>query len=510
MRKLFGIVFLAISLNGFTQNLIPAEKKGKWGYQKEGSKKFAIKPAFEAVMPFGKMLSEGKAFVKQAGQWGIIDTKGKWLVKPTYDTLFQLKKAQILWLLAKTGKEKFILNANGEKLTPAFSDFEPYNQKIILVTKDKKWGLWQYDNGSITEILPIEHEKVGIADNELNVFYAYKNQKVRFYNVLTKKFSEEYDKHRMLRTALKEDSTLKRIVYQVVERNGKKGLFNPNDFKLILPISFDDIRLAPEGQNKILFEVLQSGLFGIFDNEGKEILPIVFERFSYLYKDFVLAMKKQQWGAYNYEGKQILSHLYQDIRYWKDANVFAVVKDSLHGIVSYEEKIILPPNYQAVDIMSFAKPFYIRLTQKNKQKIVILEGDKIVPYLKEEYEKIQNFNEKYWYAQNLLKKMLIDKATQKTWLIPPHTRIEDGKRLYLAVVDSQRVMKPYAENQPEGTFYLENQDKAFFWRPTENKLIPTTKIKEWKREAEQEDKMPQNNAIPQQNDRPKRPVRRGR
>lgn len=509
MKKLLGLLFLTGALHGFSQNLIPAEKKGKWGFVKEGSKKFAIKPTFQEVMPFGKMISAERAFARQSGQWGVIDARGKWLVKPTYDTLFQLKKAQTLWILAKTGKEKFILNDKGEKITPAFSDFEPYNQKIFLVVKDKKWGLWWNENGSFSEILPMAYERVGIASEELDVFYAQKDKKVKFYNVLTKQFSEEYDKHRLLKVATREDSIRKRIVYLVVERQGKKGLLNPPDFKVILPIIFDDIRQVPNQQNKILFEVLKDGLFGIFDNQGKAILPTEFQRISFLYRDFILAMKNAQWGAYNYEGKQILSHLYQDIRYWKDANVFAVQKDTLHGIVSYEEKNILPFSYEAVDILSFEKPFYIRLTQKKKQKIVILEGEKILPYLKNEYEKIQNFNEKYWYAQTLLKKMLIDKATQKVWLIPPHTRIEDGKRLYMTIVDSQRVMKPFAENQPEGTFYLENEDKAFFWRPTENKIIPTAKIKEFgKEEKELNNQQPQNNNSPQNN--PSRRIRRRR
>jgi|GEM_PF-5090003 len=507
MKKLFGFLFLTCALHGFSQNLIPAEKKGKWGFLKEGSKKFAIKPSFQEVMPFGKMLSEGKAFVKQSGQWGVIDTKGKWLIKPAYNTLFQLKKAQIVWLLAKSGKEKFILNSNGEKITPAFSDFEPYNQKVFLVVKDKMWGLWWYENNTFTEILPMEYERVGIANEDLDVFYAQKEKKVKFYNIRSKKFSEEYDKHRLLKVATREDSTRRRMAYLLVERQSKKGLLNPSDFKMILPLAFDEIRQIPNQQNKILFEVAQNGLLGIFDNQGKEILPISFDRFSFLYKDLILATKNAQWGAYNYEGKQVLSHLYQDIRYWKDANVFAVQKDTLHGIVSYEEKNILPINYQAVDILSFEKPIYIRITQKRKQKIVILEGEKVLPYLKDEYEKIQSFNEKYWYAQNLLKKMLIDKKTQKIWLLPPHTRIEDGKRLYMTMVDSQRVMKPFAENQPEGTFYLENEEKAFFWRPNENKLIPTNKVVELGKGNEKN--MENKPTVPQNNPQ-KRPNRRRR
>ncbi len=500
MKKIFGLLLIAFAcLNGFTQNLIPAEKKGKWGFLKEGSKKFAIKPTFQEVMPFGKMLSEGKAFVKQSGKWGIIDTKGRWLIKPAYDTLFQLKKAQILWLLAKIGKEKYILNANGEKISSAFSDFEPYNQQVILVVKDKNWGLWRHENGTFTEILPMEYERVSIANEDLDVFYVKKNQKVKFYNIFTKKFSETFDKHHMLKIASKKDSLHKRIAYLVVERDGKKGLLNPKDFQLILPLAFDNIRYIPNENEKVYFEVSQNTHFGIFNNEGKEILPVAFDRFSFLYKNLILAMRNGLWGAYDYEGKQVLSHLYQDIRYWKDANVFAVQKDTLHGIVSYEEKSILPINYQAVDILSFQKPFYIRLTQKKKQKIVILEGEKILPYLKDEYEKIQSLNEKYWYAQNLLKKMLIDKNTQKIWLLPPHTRIEDGKRLYMTIVDSQRVMKPFAENQPEGTFYLENEEKAFFWRPAENKLIPTNKVIELNKNKNRKDDEPNNNALPQNN-----------
>lgn len=481
MKKTISLFAISLYFSGaLSQSLVPAEKKGKWGFIKEGSQKFVIKPKFEAVMPFGKMLSSEKAFVKQTSKWGIIDTKGKWLIKPTYDTIFQLKKAQISWAIAKKEKLKVLLNDKGESISPTFSDFEPYNASIILVVKDKLWGLWQYENGTISEILPTKYEAVGMVNDNLDVFYIKESQKVKFFNIFTKQFSEEYDNHFILRVANREDTLRKHTTYLIVGRENKKGLLRPTDFQLILPIEFSEIRTVPYYvSQKTLFEVYRNGLYGIYDGEGKEVLSVQFGRLSYIYQDMILAMKNLLWGAYSKEGKQILSHLYQDIRYWKDPHLFVATKDSLQGLINYEEKNILPFNYQAIDILSFEKPFYIRLTQKKKQKIVIYDGEKIVPYLKEEYEKIQSFNEKYWYAQNLLKKMLIDKQTQKAWTIPPHTRLEDGKRFYTALVDSQKVLKRFAENQPEETLYLENNDKAFFWIPTKNKLTPTAKIQEW-------------------------------
>ena len=85
MRKLILSVFIMLPMILSAQNFIPTvHKDGKWGYKESMlAEKFVIKPKFEDA----RMFSGNYAFVRSKGLWGIIDKKGKFVVKPIYSSI---------------------------------------------------------------------------------------------------------------------------------------------------------------------------------------------------------------------------------------------------------------------------------------------------------------------------------------------------------------------------------------------------------------------------------------
>jgi hypothetical protein len=80
MRSALVCVFLASLLSSPIQAqnvLIAVKKSAKWGYV-DVSGATIIDPRFDEAYPF----SNGKAIALENGQYGIVDTKGKWLVGP--------------------------------------------------------------------------------------------------------------------------------------------------------------------------------------------------------------------------------------------------------------------------------------------------------------------------------------------------------------------------------------------------------------------------------------------
>lgn len=110
--------------------------KGKWGYAPiNDSRNYIIKPKFEEATRF----VNGAAVVKYKGKYGIIDTKGKYIVNPIYDEAkpFSIYGTAIVTQNKKTG----IVDLRGNAIIPfvyeSISELAPEKQSPLLAaTKD--------------------------------------------------------------------------------------------------------------------------------------------------------------------------------------------------------------------------------------------------------------------------------------------------------------------------------------------------------------------------------------
>lgn len=510
MMKISLITYLlwGIAIVGFSQDLEPAQKKNKWGYvKKENPQKFVIKAKFEEAYPFGKWLDSSFAFVRN-GSYGIIDRKGKWVIKPNYDTIFTQKKLGEVLLFAKKSNESFLLNRKGEIVSEGFGSVEPLNKEVFLAVKNNQMGILLRKNDVYETILPIEFDYVSVVNFKNTLFQVKKNGKIRFYDLTTKKFSEEYDKHQSIR--IRDTATYETFI--VVEKNAKKGLIDEK-MNFIVNIEYDNIRHFKEKRKSTIFELTKAGKKGLIDETGKTILPIEFDGFLYDQNaSYITALKNNLFGLYDTTGKQILNHLYEDIRFWKEQNVFQVSKDKLQGLVSTEEKIVLPILYKNLMRVSYQTPCYILATKekgknilalenntvqqisqedfeeliaieppqlkfigkmKGKENVYLLDEKKLKKTLKNDYDEITTFNKTFYKVRSKGKQYFLDKKTEKLTALPPHTLLLNEDALYMT---EDRKFKKYTEGQPEGTFYLEQDEKAFFWNINTQQLTPTERI----------------------------------
>ena len=534
----FAIILGFQSVNA--QDLEPKQKKGKWGYtKKENPKKFIIKAKFNEAYPFGKFIDSNRAFVRSAGLLGVINKKGKWLVKPTYDTIIEQKKLGEVFLLAKKSNETFLLNKKGETISEGFSSLEPLNKEVFIFSKNKFLGLMLRKNEKYELILPAEYENLGVVNFKNTLFFARKEGKVKFYDLLTKKFSEEYDKYNNIK--VRDTSTLRsKKTYIVVEKDKKKGLLDEK-MNIIIALEYDQINQfrTNRGDHEILFEVRKEGKKGLINENGKTILATEFS--AIYYNDaYLMALKDNFFGCYDLEGKQILNHLYEDIKFWKEQNIFLVSKEKLQGIINIEEKVILPIlhtdlsrlNYEnpcyivstkdkKKSIFAFenntvekihkedfedirfleAKPLQVIIRNKAKENVYTIENKKIQKLYKNDYDKIEQFNKNYYLVNNKARKHLLDKKTEKLTPLPEHTLLKDGEEFYQV---NNREKRKYAEGQEEGTFYIEQGEKAFFWNIKTQKLVSTEKISPFEKKNNNIIKPKQSNS-PKKETKPKNP-----
>ena len=100
------------------------------------------------------------------------------------------------------------------------------------------------------------------------------------------------------------------------------------------------------------FVVSKAGQKGLYDAEGKCLLPITFNNISFDNSRYWLVNKDGKQGLYSHMGKEILPPRYDSIEvisnYRTTAGNYFIVKKGLYGLCNNEGKFIVDPQYTAI------------------------------------------------------------------------------------------------------------------------------------------------------------------
>ena len=101
------------------------------------------------------------------------------------------------------------------------------------------------------------------------------------------------------------------------------------------------------------FVVSKAGQKGLYDAEGKCLLPITFNNISFDNSRYWLVNKDGKQGLYSHMGKEILPPRYDSIEvisnYRTNAGNYFIVKKGLYGLCNNEGKFIVDPQYTAIE-----------------------------------------------------------------------------------------------------------------------------------------------------------------
>ena len=100
------------------------------------------------------------------------------------------------------------------------------------------------------------------------------------------------------------------------------------------------------------FVVSKAGQKGLYDAEGKCMLPITFSNIFFDNNRYWLVNKDGKQGFYSYMGKEIMPPRYDSIEvisnYRTNASNYFIVKKGLYGLCNNEGKFIVDPQYTAI------------------------------------------------------------------------------------------------------------------------------------------------------------------
>ena len=434
--------------NNQTSEIHPYKSdNGKWGYMV--GDKILIEPAYNCAMPYHDNL----CWVKHIG-WGAIDLKNNHIIPLIYKSVKRISKYRYL---VKSFDNKYgLLDNEGKKIIKLKYDFISVigeNRLKLQYKNNVEWldfnGIQLYQDLEIGLILNIKchdffdeiwtSDKTIFFHNNGNVVVIEENTDRKYeYFCSNEKYIVVYDWYGI-------DESMGLLVYtwegnKALERKRVEGNIQICNDTLI--IECDDntyilINLITEQERKIenikdLFVLNQNYIgvvtadvsenFGILNSIGDTVIPCVYCGLGtgffneFVYGDNYVAASKdgKLCGIIDMSQNNVVPIKYKKIinSGISGCNSFIVLKDSLWGVVTINDYIIVDFKYQTINV--FINNLSVAIL--NGKYGVINEHDEVViPFIYDYVEDLHNgnfitINDGCFYVIDIYSNIIINKA----------------------------------------------------------------------------------------------------
>lgn len=231
---------------------------------------------------------------KENGKYGLIDFKGKEILKPEYDDIYALSGIGKSIIIEKDGKQGLVNSSTGEIIIPT--------EYIEISGLSKK-----YEDGYI----------VKSADNKQGLIAA--------------------DKRIIFNTRYDEIKNVTGSNYYVVVENGILKVVNQNG-ETILNSGFNSVEEIVVDN----FVVTINGKYAVMDKTGKTVIPAEYDKLTFAFSNYYIACKDSKYGIIDISGNILINFDYDQISYIESGNFFqAENSDFTTNIINNEFKQVL-------------------------------------------------------------------------------------------------------------------------------------------------------------------------
>jgi hypothetical protein len=375
-------------------NLVKIEVAGK---NQLADKEF--KPVTEQFFAFVGPFNNGKATFLNQGKFGIIDEKGKVLVKPVYKKIIadrDLYRAQLF-----TDKQQWILlDATGNAVTyKGYDDLAEYNGRYFPARHRGYWGAL---NEKGKEIVACVHDSLIDQQNDLMVV-KFKGQ----YGIINLKenwiVTPRANRLSLLNDSLYLEQTpttlfLKSLKGQIIYFSDNKLEFKA-DYLLEYLSSGDvwkvdfhgriiDRAFHPENVQEIFPEqeglraIKKDGRYGFVDDLGRLRIANRYEEVRSFSERLAPTKILGKWGFINHEDKIAVQPVYDEVASFRDGFALVKLKDA-YGLIDRSGRLVLPTRYDSI-IVQDGKRFRVcqnslwGLFDKNGRMIINPKYDQLI------------------------------------------------------------------------------------------------------------------------------------
>lgn len=269
------------------------------------------------------------------GKWGAINQNNEIVVPLNYH------HTQILYnyCLAKNKNKYGLFKPSGELLLKFNSDKIKFlSNQLILLYRDRSIYLYNLSKETISSAARQNDFNI----IETGIYSLVTNENLKIIDAANNKvFSFDADYISSLKSNQTYGKTMADFftseeAFYFLRKNDKWGVIS-DDFKALIPIQFDDIKLESNW-----LKVYNNNSFGLFDFEGKELLACNCTRLQTLNTSYSVEIDGKL-GYYDKDFNMLLPHQYNKIERPAE-NLLIVSKDNFDGVADDNGRILIRPN----------------------------------------------------------------------------------------------------------------------------------------------------------------------
>lgn len=264
-------------------------------------------------------------------RYGVIDTKGNIIIEPKYENIDIPNPSKGVFIIytkynEDTNKyETEVINEKNERILTNYNNVMPvvlketnsqvpYEKSILIYEKDNKYGIIDFKGKKITDAL---YDSIDSLLYKEGCLLVTKNGKLGVINIKGKEVvNAEYDSitadgYYSENTKYEEAGF---IVAQKKNEGYRYGYIN-NNGKILLETEYNEIHRITEvtDEKDVYILAFRNGLAGVYKNK-KQIIKHLYEEIEYNNeKQLFVVQRLSKQGVLNKEGKQILNTEYDYI-----------------------------------------------------------------------------------------------------------------------------------------------------------------------------------------------------
>ena len=280
-----GLVVAAFCWNGQGVSaqdvLFPANRYGAWGYiDTKGD--WVIDPTFYSAQPF----SEGLAAVKKGytGKWGYIDREGKWMLEPGYERATPFHEG--LAAVVVNNKWGFIDHSGNVIIPPDYQLVSSFSEGLAIVSRGEGRYFIDHHGNQVTkesfdDALPFAE---GLAP------VTHLGQKMYISNSGQIQIRHEFDRAHPFAEGLAQVSDEQKMGF--IDRSGN----------VVIPLMFKTSSQFSEG----MAAAIAGDAWGYIDKTGSWAIKPKFDRAFPFKFGFALAVKNRKFGVIDKSGEWVV------------------------------------------------------------------------------------------------------------------------------------------------------------------------------------------------------------
>lgn len=264
-------------------------------------------------------------------KYGVIDNKGNILIEPKYDNIEIPNPSKPVFIVyfnynLENGKyETQVINDKNEKILTNYSEVSPlmfketnsevpYEKSVLSYKENEKYGIINFEGKKITEAIYDSIESLLYKEGCLLV---KQNDKYGIINIKGKEIIKiEYDS--IVADGYYDEETKYQNAGFIVGKRQDKGYrygYINSKGKIILDVVYNELHRITEitNKNEVYLLAFKNGFAGVYKNKN-QILKHIYEEIEYnRQNDLFIVQKSSKQGVINKEGQEVLNIEYDYI-----------------------------------------------------------------------------------------------------------------------------------------------------------------------------------------------------